>query len=161
MEKLIDYGQSHTTEFLPLSTEPLDDDIRISFKPERMNIWREIQIKGGKAQSDVPKKLSKLQAKCANAMFNLFVAENHIKRMAQLLGGKKVEHEELEELLEEMLNEKIEAVQRAKDLEFEKDILTREVAFLQFRKEALTQEVVSLRQENRELKEYIKVRSGG
>jgi hypothetical protein len=146
MEKLLDYGQTHTTEFLPLTTEPLDDDIRISFKPERMNIWRQLQIKGGEAHADVPKKLSKLQAKCANALFNLFVAENHIKRMAQLLGGKKVEHEELEELLEEMLNEKIQAVQKSKDLQYQKDILTREV--------------VCLRQENQELKEYIRARSG-
>ena len=145
MEKLLDYGQTHTTEFLPLTTPTADDEIRISFKPERMNIWREIQIKGGKAQADVPAKLSKVQSKCANAMFNLFVAENHIKRMAQLLGGKKVEHEELEELLEEMLNEKIQAVQRAKDL--------------QYHNELLTQEVVSLRQENKELKEYIQERS--
>ena len=145
MEKLLDYGQTHTTEFLPLTTEPLDDEIRVSFKPGRMNIWREIQIKGSEAHADVPKKLSKLQAKCANALFNLFVAENHIKRMAQLLGGKKVEHEELETLLEEMLNEKIEAVQKSKDLQCQNDILT--------------QEVVSLRQENRELKEYIQERS--
>lgn len=144
-EAKIDYGQTATTEMLDRATQPKDGDLRIEFMPEKMNVWREIKLRNGKAQVDVPQKLQACQSKLANAIFNLWVSERFIEKITAKLGKTKTDLDEFDKLLEELLNEKIQAVQECEQLRKQNA--------------QLLQENQTLSITNNELKQYIKERS--